>query len=103
MQSSVEAVRSVARAIPSGGVMTYGDIGLETGLHPRQVGRIVSQNSEDIPWWRVVRADGTPPTCHGGTAPELLAEEHVPFVGGRVDLRRRRHRGARTHARTPWT
>ncbi|MGO1896696.1 MAG: MGMT family protein, partial [Brachybacterium sp.] len=66
------------------------DIAVETGLHPRQVGQIVARIAEEIPWWRVVRADGTPAACHGGTAPSLLAQEHVPFVGDKVDLRRLR-------------
>ena len=87
MREPAEAVRAIAARIPPGSVMTYGDIAVEAGLPPRQVGRIVARISEDIPWWRVIRADGTPATCHDGTAPALLAREHVPFVGGRVDLR----------------
>lgn len=90
MRNAPDAVRAVARTIPAGGVMTYGEIGREAGLHPRQVGRIVARISADIPWWRIVRADGTPAACHDGTAPALLAQEHVPFRGGRVDLRRGR-------------
>ncbi|ASK66241.1 cysteine methyltransferase [Brachybacterium avium] len=86
MEDPREAVRAVAATIRPGQVMTYGEIAVETGLHPRQVGRHVAA-LEDIPWWRIVRADGTPATCHGGTAPSLLAQEHVPFRGRRVDLR----------------
>jgi len=82
-----DAVRETAATIPPGQVMTYGEIGFATGLHPRQVGRIVARLAEDIPWWRVIRADGTPAACHGGTAPSLLAEERVPFAGQKVDLR----------------
>lgn len=85
----VARVRDVAAAIPAGEVMSYGEIGSVTGLHPRQVGRIVARIADDIPWWRVVRADGTPPTCHGGTARALLEGEHVPFVGAKVDWRAR--------------
>ena len=90
MQSPEDAVRATAAEIPSGSVMTYGDIAVETGLHPRQVGQNVARISGDIPWWRVVRADGTPAACHDGAAPSLLAQEHVPFVGDKVDLRRLR-------------
>lgn len=86
MEGSREAVRAIAARIRAGEVMTYGDIAVETGLHPRQVGRHVAA-LEDIPWWRIVRADGTPATCHGGTAPALLEKENVPFRGRRVDLR----------------
>ncbi len=90
MQRPEDAVRATAAAIPPGRVMTYGEIGFATGLHPRQVGRIVARIADDIPWWRVIRADGTPATCHSNTAPALLAQEGVPFDGNRVDLPRLR-------------
>lgn len=92
MHDPADAVRAVAVTIPPGRVMTYGEIAYATGLHPRQVGRLVGTISETIPWWRVVRADGTPATCHDGTAPALLAQEQVPFTGHRVDLRALRER-----------
>ncbi|RCS76915.1 MGMT family protein [Brachybacterium alimentarium] len=95
MQDPADAVRAVAVTIPPGHVMTYGRIAYATGLHPRQVGRLVGAISETIPWWRVIRADGTPATCHGGTAPALLAQEQVPFTGHRVDLRALRERQER--------
>lgn len=92
MEDPAAAVRAVALTIPRGTVMTYGDIAFATGLHPRQVGRIVGSISESIPWWRIIRADGTPASCHEGTAPALLAQEQVPFRGNRVDLRELRRR-----------
>ncbi|MGP9735700.1 MGMT family protein [Brachybacterium sp. AOP42-C2-15] len=102
MEDPAAAVRAVALTIPSGSVMTYGEIAFATGLHPRQVGRIVGLISESIPWWRILRADGTPATCHGGTAPALLAKEHVPFRGNRVDLRAlRQHHAAPPHPSQP--
>ena len=92
MHDPADAVRAVAVTIPPGRVMTYGEIAYATGLHPRQVGRLVGTIAETIPWWRVVRADGTPATCHDGTAPALLSQEQVPFTGHRVDLRALRER-----------
>lgn len=86
MEDPREAVRATAVTIQAGEVMTYGEIAVATGLAPRQVGRHVAA-LEDIPWWRIIRADGTPATCHDGTAPALLAREHIPFRGRRVDLR----------------
>lgn len=88
MTEPQERVREIACDIPAGEVMSYGQIGLLAGLHPRQVGRIVSQISDAIPWWRIVRADGQPATCHGGTAPQLLALEHVPMANGKIDWKR---------------
>lgn len=69
-----EAVYAAVRAIPSGTVITYGDLAEGVGLtrsHARAVGRVLgnrpnndawmTETSEDhdIPWWRVVKADGT--------------------------------------------
>ena len=45
------------RAIPSGEVRTYGDV--SPGA-PRLAGRALgSVHAPDVPWWRVVRADGS--------------------------------------------
>src|SRR6478672_12905857 len=52
-----ERIISRVRAIPKGFVRTYGDV---DPLAPRLVGRILSQ-THDLPWHRVVRADGTLP------------------------------------------
>ncbi|MFF7334260.1 MGMT family protein [Streptomyces sp. NPDC090306] len=55
-----ERVLDVAERIPPGRVMTYGDVAewLEEG-GPRQVGRVLALYGSAVPWWRVVRADGT--------------------------------------------
>lgn len=45
--------------IPPGQVATYGDIAARVGTGPRQVGRIMATLGHLVPWWRVVRADGT--------------------------------------------
>jgi alkylated DNA nucleotide flippase Atl1 len=69
------------RAIPEGFVRTYGDIEPRA---PRLVGHILA-DTHDIPWHRVVRADGTLP--QGAPQRELLLREGVPMRGLRVDLR----------------
>ena len=84
--SLTEDVRTTVLCIPAGQVTTYGDIGATVGAPARQVGRIMSLLSDDIPWWRVVRADGTPPSCHGGIAPQLLRAENTPMRGQRIDM-----------------
>ena len=68
------------RAIPEGYVRTYGDIDARA---PRFVGRILA-TKHDLPWHRVVRADGTIPK--GQRQRELLLGEGVPMRGDRVDL-----------------
>ena len=42
-----------------------------------------------VPWWRVVHADGSPPTCHDGEARQAyLAEGTALRASGRVDMDR---------------
>jgi alkylated DNA nucleotide flippase Atl1 len=72
------------RAIPEGFVRTYGDIDASA---PRLVGHVLATTS-DLPWQRVVRADGSIP--QGRPQRELLLNEGVPMRGDRVDLRRAR-------------
>ncbi|EDY46534.1 methylated-DNA-protein-cysteine methyltransferase [Streptomyces sp. SPB074] len=114
----VDRVLDVAARIPAGRVMTYGDIAAwleeerreheDLGLPgepprrvgPRQVGRAMSLYGDEVPWWRVIRSDGTLLPGH-----ELRAlahyheeatplrptarEDHVP----RVDVRAARWHG----------
>jgi alkylated DNA nucleotide flippase Atl1 len=71
------------RRIPEGFVRTYGDV--SPGA-PRQAGAVLAATDEDVPWWRVVRADGS--LAQGERQAAHLREEGVPFTrGGRVDLR----------------
>jgi alkylated DNA nucleotide flippase Atl1 len=70
------------RAIPEGFVRTYGDV--SPGA-PRFAGSVLFQADDpDLPWWRVVRADGSFPK--GDRQRALLREEGVPFRGARVDM-----------------
>ena len=73
------------RAIPAGFVRTYGDIDPKA---PRLVGRILATSHEDLPWHRVVHADGSIPM--GKRQRQLLLREGVPMRGDRVDLRQAR-------------
>jgi alkylated DNA nucleotide flippase Atl1 len=72
------------RSIPRGFVRTYGDI---DEAAPRLVGRVLA-STHDLPWQRVVRADGSVPK--GKPQRDLLLKEGVPMRGDRVDLRRAR-------------
>jgi alkylated DNA nucleotide flippase Atl1 len=76
-----EVLRRV-RSIPEGRVTTYGDI---VPGAPRFAGAVLSATDEDVPWQRVVRADGT--LAKGERQRRLLAAEGVPFRGERVDMR----------------
>jgi alkylated DNA nucleotide flippase Atl1 len=60
-------------------VTTYGD--LSPGA-PRHAGRALSRMPAGLPWWRVVRSDGTWPKGTGQR--ERLLAEGVPIRGRRV-------------------
>ena len=77
------AVLDGARSIPPGRVTTYGD--LSPGA-PRHAGAVLAACDEpDVPWQRVVRADGS--LAKGERQRRLLRAEGVPFRGERVDMR----------------
>ena len=83
MTARAEAVRSRVRAIPPGFVSAYSD--LDPGA-PRFAGAVLSSSDDpDLPWWRVVRADGTVPK--GDRQRQRLEDEGVPFRGDRVDMK----------------
>ncbi len=76
------AILRRVRAIPPGSVRTYGDV--SPGA-PRMAGRVLSQaGTEDVPWHRVVRADGS--LAKGARQRRLLEAEGVSFRGERVLL-----------------
>lgn len=81
-----EAVFDVVERIPAGRVSTYGAIGRLVGVGPRRVARALSSGGAAVPWWRVLRADGTVAEPVAVEQRQLLAAEGVPLRGGRVDL-----------------
>lgn len=89
--SNIEDVRAFIVNIPAGQVISYGQIGAMIGMGPRQVGHAMTLLDDDVPWWRVVYADGTPSSCHHGQAIELLRAEKTPMVGRRVDVQLARY------------
>jgi methylated-DNA-protein-cysteine methyltransferase related protein len=76
-----EVLRRV-RSVPEGRVTTYGDL---SPAAPRFAGAVLSKTDEDVPWQRIVRADGSLPK--GERQRRLLEAEGVPFRGERVDMR----------------
>ena len=75
-------ILALVRSIPKGFVQTYSDIDPHA---PRLVGRVLATTSENVPWHRVVRADGR--VTQGRKQLERLRKEGVPLRGKRVDLR----------------
>jgi alkylated DNA nucleotide flippase Atl1 len=82
MAPSYSVVLARVRAIPEGFVRSYGD--LSPGA-PRFSGTVLSRTDENVPWWRVVHADGS--LAKGDRQRALLEDEGVPFRGSRVDMR----------------
>ena len=90
-----EGVLGVVALIPSGALVSYGDVAELLGecgvaCTPRQVARCLSQFGSQVPWWRVVQSGGTIAEQVLPHAREHLAAEGVATDGRRVDLDGRR-------------
>lgn len=71
------------REIPAGFVRTYGDV--SPGA-PRFAGAVLFEcDDPDLPWWRVVRADGS--LAKGARQRRHLIAEGVPLRGARVEMK----------------
>jgi len=82
-----ERVLDLVASVPAGRVTTYGDVAELLGEGgPRAVGGVMARWGGGVTWWRVIRADGTPPLHKAGDAERRLRREGVRFVDGRVDL-----------------
>ena len=89
-----ERVLACVERVPRGRVTTYGAIAELVGAElggggPRQVGAVLAAHGGPVPWWRVVRADGSLPACHQGRARQCYLEEGTPLrPSGNIDLTR---------------
>jgi alkylated DNA nucleotide flippase Atl1 len=87
-----ERVREIIKSIPPGRVASYGDIAaMASASTPRLVGRILSEDGHDLPWHRVLRADGTAAPHIAHEQGERLRAEGVFLVDGRLPRARRGH------------
>ncbi len=88
----VELVLRCAEQVPTGRVTTYGAIAEVVGTilgggGPRQVGSVMAAHGGSVPWWRVVRADGSLPPSHRGEARQAYLEEGTALrPSGNVDI-----------------
>ncbi|NRQ49942.1 MGMT family protein [Aeromicrobium stalagmiti] len=85
-----DRVLDLVERIPPGQVLSYGLIAemLQDG-GPRQVGRVMALEGAAVPWWRVVRANGSLPASHAIDAQVHYREEGTPMRanGSSVDMR----------------
>jgi alkylated DNA nucleotide flippase Atl1 len=86
-----EEVLAFVERIPAGRVVTYGLIadhlgGAGFGGGARHVGRVMALEGAAVPWWRVVRANGSLPPHLMLDAQKEWAREKTPVKRGRVDV-----------------
>ena len=82
-----EDVLEIVESIPVGRVLTYGAIADRLGRGgPRGVGGVMARDGHGVPWWRVVRADGSLPPHLMVDAQREWQAEKTPVRRGRVDI-----------------
>jgi alkylated DNA nucleotide flippase Atl1 len=90
-----DRVLDLVERIPPGQVLSYGLIAAilneESGVEeggPRQVGRVMALEGGAVPWWRVVRVDGSLPASHAIDAQAHYRDEGTPMRanGSAVDM-----------------
>ena len=88
LEDYIEDVLGVVEQVPAGRVTTYGAIADAVGRSgPRRVGRVMSQLGGSVPWWRVVRSDGSLPPSHGEEARAHYLDEGTALrPSGRVHM-----------------
>jgi methylated-DNA-protein-cysteine methyltransferase related protein len=81
-----DRVREVVRSVPTGTLLTYGEVAAEAGRPgaARAVGRILSEHGVDLPWWRIVPASGRLAPHLARRQADALRAEGVAVEGGRV-------------------
>jgi len=84
-EKTVRRVLRIIASIPRGTVLSYGEVADRAGLRSaRLVGRILAQTDDNIPWLRVLRADGSPTPHLAAKQTALLRAEGILFRNGRV-------------------
>ena len=91
LRAFARAVRRIVRGIPRGRVLSYGEVALRAG-RPRGARAVVRalHQLDDVPWWRVVRSDGTLAPQVAREQGQLLAAEGHEARPGRSARRRSR-------------
>jgi methylated-DNA-protein-cysteine methyltransferase-like protein len=79
------AVASVIRSLRRGEVATYGEVASEAGRPgaARAVGNVLARRG-DLPWWRIVAANGRLVPGHEVEQARLLRREGIAVVDGRA-------------------
>jgi methylated-DNA-protein-cysteine methyltransferase-like protein len=83
-----EKVEQVIRDLRQGEVVTYGEVAADAGRPgaARAVGHLLATAPADLPWWRVVAANGRLVPGHEQEHARRLEAEGVSLVNGKVRL-----------------
>jgi alkylated DNA nucleotide flippase Atl1 len=78
--------RQVVADLEVGEVVSYGEVARRAGRPgaARAVGGFLAEHGGELPWWRVVRADGSLAAHHQREQARLLRAEGVEVRAGRV-------------------
>lgn len=81
-----ERFRAVIADLDRGEVVSYGEVARRAGRPgaARAVGTFLFAHGADLPWWRVVRADGGLAVHKPGEQARRLRAEGIEVVGDRV-------------------
>ena len=96
--STYARIHATVDSIPEGSVATYGQVAKEAGLprRARLVGRALSTlpRGSRLPWHRVITSSGKsafePNSRNFRRQRDRLAEEGVPLINGKVDMKKYR-------------
>jgi methylated-DNA-protein-cysteine methyltransferase related protein len=79
-------VLRVVASVPPGGVLTYGEVAREAGRPgaARAVGAALRRHGAEVPWWRIVPADGRLVAGLAAEQGRRLRAEGVGVRAGRV-------------------
>ena len=90
MSELTDRVMQIVESIPAGRVMTYGAVAQEARTGARVVARVLHGGGHQIPWWRVVNAEGCPYPKAAPDARDHFIDEATPLLDEndnvRVDL-----------------
>jgi methylated-DNA-protein-cysteine methyltransferase-like protein len=81
-----DQVRAVIADLSPGEVVSYGEVARRAGRPKaaRSVGAFLAEHGGDVPWWRVVRADGSLVAPKAVDQARRLRAEGVEVRAGRV-------------------
>jgi methylated-DNA-protein-cysteine methyltransferase-like protein len=90
-----EAVRTVVARLPRGNTFSYAWVADEAGYpgRARAVGALLATKGDGLPWWRVVKSDGSFAPHLATDQAARLRREGVEVTDGRV--RERPHHAPR--------